>query len=135
RSRRGRGKRSGEVVRRSEGHVPRTTRPPPSSVDGDFRSRNRRRGRFHRMMIIDLMHSLEESEDRALGWLTVISVLRDAPWLYEIGREVYNALRTSDQQKISEAIDRFERSLRATRRNRMLSEIMGHPEIEMMIQE
>jgi len=95
-----------------------------------------RRGRFHPMMIMDMMHGLEESEDRALGWLMAMSSFRDeAPWLYEIGHDVYDAVKTNDPEKISAAIERFDRSLHSIRRSRMAHEIMGHPEMDMMVHE
>jgi hypothetical protein len=101
-----------------------------------FGPRIRRRGRFHPMMIMDAMHSLEESEDRALGWLMAISSFRDdAPWLYEIGHDVYDAVKTSDPEKISAAIGRFERSLSSIRRSPMAREMMGHPEMDMIVHE
>ncbi len=104
-------------------------------VDG-LGPRVRRKHRFHPMMIMDIVHSMEESDDRALGWLMAISAFKDdAPWLYEIGRDVYEALRTDDPEKISAAIDRFDRSLKSMRRNRMARELMGHPEIDMMVHE
>jgi hypothetical protein len=107
-----------------------------SQLMENFGPRLRRRGRFHPMMIIDMMHGMEESEDRALGWLMAMSAFRDdMPWLYEIGRDVYEALKTGDPKIVSQAIDRFDRSLRSIRRSRIAHEMMGHPEMDMMVHE
>lgn len=102
----------------------------------NFGPRSRRRVKFHPMMIMEMMHGLEESEDRALGWLMAMSVFKDeAPWLYEIGRDVYDVLKTNDPEKISSAIDRFDRSLRSIRRSRIAHEVMEVPEMDMMVHE
>lgn len=98
--------------------------------------RIRRKHRLHPMMVMDMVHSMEESEDRALGWLMAMSVFKDdAPWLYEIGRDVYEAVRTNDPETISTAIERFDRSLRSMRRTPMARELMGYPEIDMLVHE
>ncbi len=102
-----------------------------------FGPRIRRRGKFHPMMIMEMVNGLGESEDRAVGWLMAMSALReDVPWLYEIGRDVYDALKTGDPETISVAADRFDRSLRSIRRTPIGHEaIMGHPEMEMVVHE
>ncbi len=107
-----------------------------SQLTESFGPRIRKRGRFHPMMIMDMIHGLEESDDRELGWLMAMSAFReDAPWLYEIGHDVYDALKTSDPEKISAAIDRFDRSLLSIRRSRIAHEMMGHPEMDMIVHE
>jgi hypothetical protein len=107
-----------------------------SQLMENFAPRIRRRGRFHPMMIMDMMHGMEESEDRALAWLMAMSAFRDEmPWLYEIGRDVYEALKTGDPKIVSTAIDRFDRSLRSLRRSRIGHEMMGPPELDMMVHE
>jgi len=107
-----------------------------SQLVENFGPRIRRRGRLHPMMIMDMMRELEGSEDRALGWLIAMSAFReDVPWLYEIGRDVYEALKTNDPKQVSLAIERFDRSIRSVRRSRMAGEMFVHPEMDMMVHE
>jgi len=96
--------------------------------------RFRRRPRLHPFEVMEMVHGLVESEDRALGWLMAMSAFGDdAPWLYEIGREVYDALRTDDHEKIAAAIARFERSLASIRHGRLGREMIGYPEMEVLV--
>jgi hypothetical protein len=99
--------------------------------------RIRRRRRMHPMMLMDLMHhSVEEMGDRALGWLMVISNFRDeAPWLYEIGLEVYHALQQDDEPRIAKAIERLERTLAVAKRGPMAEMMIDGPEIDMAVHE
>ncbi len=59
----------------------------PSRIEGNLRPeyRNRRKSRFHPMMIEDIMHM---SNNRKFGILVGLSMLRDMmPWLYDVGSE------------------------------------------------
>jgi hypothetical protein len=82
--------------------------------------RVRGRRRVHPMMIEEMMHMsqmMDKHGDGALGVLIFISVFRDqCPWLYEVGMEVYRALREGDQ----------EAALVAARRMRDLAEFSLH---------
>jgi len=84
----------------------------PERVDDRVRSVTKRGGmrrsrRIHPMMFEELLFhpSLRESSHgSAVAWLMFISVLReDFPWLYELGLEMYHALRDGDTKKIAEA--------------------------------
>lgn len=84
----------------------------PERVDDRVRSVARRsslkRGRrIHPMMFEELLFHPGFRENRhgpAAAWLLFISVLRDDfPWLYELGLELYHALRDGSQKQISEA--------------------------------
>ncbi len=95
-----------------------------------------RRRRFHPMMFMDMMERFPAEEDRATSWLMLISAMRDdAPWLYEIGVEVYRAARTGDQKRLASAIADFERSLKMLRHGRMMDPFMESKEMHMIIHE
>lgn len=101
-------------------------------------SRMRRRRKFHPMMLMEMLHhpGMEEEGGRALGWLMVISVFRDdAPWLYELGLDVYRALQKDDDREISRAIDRFEKTLAVARRGPMAELMIDGPEVDMAVHE
>ncbi|WP_158608590.1 toll/interleukin-1 receptor domain-containing protein [Stagnimonas aquatica] len=84
----------------------------PERVDDRVRSVTKRgsmrRGRrIHPMMFEEfLFHPAfrETKHGAAAGWLLFISLLReDYPWLYELGLEMYHALRNGDQKLVAEA--------------------------------
>jgi hypothetical protein len=90
------------------------------------------------MMLMDMLHhpGMEEEGGRALGWLMVISVFRDdAPWLYELGLDVYRALQKDDDWEISRAIDRFEKTLAVAKRGPMAELMIDGPEVDMAVHE
>lgn len=95
-----------------------------------------RRRRFHPMMFMEMMERFSDEEDRATSWLMLISAMRDdAPWLYEMGVEVYHAARTGDQKKLASAIVNFERSLKMLRHGRMMEPFMENKEMHMIVHE
>jgi hypothetical protein len=52
---------------------------------------------FHPMIV-------DSRDGPAMGWLIFVSVFRDDfPWLYEVGVELYRALRSRDQRGIERA--------------------------------
>jgi len=84
----------------------------PERVDDRVRSATRRGGlkrsrRLHPMMFEELLFHPAFREGRgepAAAWLLFISVMRDDfPWLYELGLELYHALRSADAKNIAEA--------------------------------
>lgn len=96
--------------------------------------RMRKRRRMHPMMFMDMMHhSAGEMGDPALAFLLVISNFKDeAPWLYEVGLDVYHAMQRNDRVKVSKAIDRLERVLSTIRRG-PLSKMIDSPEVDMAV--
>ncbi len=66
-----------------------------------------RRRRLHPMMFEELLfhpRMRDSHHGPAAVWLLFISALKDdLPWLYELGLELYRALRTGDSRAISEA--------------------------------
>lgn len=99
--------------------------------------RSRRRRRVPPMMLIEMMHhSAEQVGDPSVGWLMIISAFKDeAPWLYEIGLEVYRALQRRDPAQVEKAIARLERVLATARRGPFASIMIDNPEMELVIQE
>ena len=88
------------------------------------------------MMFIDMMERFSGEEDRATSWLMLISSLRDdAPWLYEMGVEVYRAARSGDQRQLAAAIGNFERSMKMLRHGRMMEPFMESKEMHMLVHE
>lgn len=84
----------------------------PERVDDRVRSATRRGGlkrgrRLHPMMFEELLFHPAFRDGRgepAAAWLLFISVLRDDfPWLYELGLELYHALRNGGAKDIAEA--------------------------------
>lgn len=99
--------------------------------------RIRRRRRIHPMMLMDMMHhSADQAGDPSVGWLMVISMFKDeAPWLYEIGLEVYRALQRQDPVQIERAIDRLERVLTTARRGPLAEMMIDSQEMGMAVHE
>ena len=98
----------------------------------------RGRRRFHPMMAVEMLHhpAMEEEGGRALGWLMVISAFKDdAPWLYELGFEVYRALQKDDEREISRAIERFEKAIAVARRGPMADFMIDGPDVDMAVHE
>lgn len=61
----------------------------------DNRSAKRRSGKYQLMMIHELMHSIAPEDPTRI--LIVASIYRDdAPWIYEISRELYESIRHGD---------------------------------------
>jgi TIR domain len=87
----------------------------------DMRSGPRKRLRnFHPAMLEEIMHGSFAKESKTFGWLLLISLLRDdAPWLYEVGMDVYRVMRSGDPKKLNEARREFHGVARALR--------YGHP--------
>ena len=84
----------------------------PERVDDRVRSAGRRGmskrlRRFHPMMFEELLFhpALRESQSGpAAAWLLFMSVFReDVPWLYDMGLDLYQALRSGDHNLILNA--------------------------------
>ncbi len=89
----------------------------------------KRMRRFPPMMLVEdlLFHSglRETRHGFAVSWLLFLSILReDLPWLYEIGMEIYHALRSGDPEKISEARKELLTIMEATTHGPFFHEIM-----------
>lgn len=105
----------------------------PQQVENKLREmgpgRRRRNRRFHPMMLEEMLHGPMAEEmhaGAALGWLVFISFLRDdAPWLYELGMDVYRALRSGDHKQLAAARREFRDAMHVLRR--------GHPGLMEML--
>ena len=93
-----------------------------SSPRGGKRSR-----RFHPMMIEELMfHPIgRDKENAPTGFLVMISMLRDDfPWLYDLGIELYRAMRSGNKQRIQEARILFFEVVHWTSRSKLIRELI-----------
>ena len=99
--------------------------------------RVRKHRRVHPGMLMEMMHrSAMDIDDPALGWLMILSQFKEeAPWLYEVGLDVYNALRQGENLKIANAIARLVQVLHSVRRGPMAEMMIDSPEIEMAVHE
>ena len=91
----------------------------PSKIESRLDSDKRRRRNFHPIMFDEMLHFGMEKEDPNLGFLMMISLLKDdMPWIYEVGLETYRGLKSAktkiDKKKL---VETFERTL----------EMAGHP--------
>ena len=110
----------------------------PERVDDRVRSAAKRGSlkrlrRIHPMMFEELLFhpALGKSpHGAAVAWLLFLSVFKDdVPWIYEIGLELYRALRSGDAKTISEAREELIAILEATSHGPFFHEIM-RPEDE-----
>jgi hypothetical protein len=105
----------------------------PERVDDRVRSvarrgPMRRMRRFHPMMLEELLFRppLDSNADGfGIGWLLFISLLKDdLPWLYELGIELYRALRDRDQRGIVQARRAMLDSLKLMSRSDILLDVI-----------
>jgi len=103
----------------------------PEKLDLQFsagRRRSRRIRHMHPMMFEELlMHpAMRDSADsQAAAWLMFLSAFRDDyPWLYELGLDVYKALRTGNAEQLTTAKESFQRALQAVSRSRISRELL-----------
>jgi len=106
----------------------------PEMVEGRLRRVTKRGGlrrmrHFHPMMLEEMLFhpgSADAPDVRAAGWLMFISLFRDEmPWLYEVGLELYHALKTNDPHHIETARETFERVAKMSMRGPWGHELMG----------
>jgi hypothetical protein len=93
----------------------------------------KRMRKFHPMMFEELLFhpAFRKSQDGpAAAWLLFMSVFRDdIPWLYDMGMELYRALRMGDHDAISSARNDLQSILEATTRSPFFHEML-RPEDE-----
>lgn len=95
----------------------------PERVDEKVMRHAARRGsfkrRFHPMMMEDFLMAppfRDAPDGPALSWLIFLSAFReDFPWFYEVGLELYHALRARDGERIIAARESLLRALDAMR--------------------
>ncbi|MBK8338094.1 MAG: toll/interleukin-1 receptor domain-containing protein [Sterolibacteriaceae bacterium] len=105
----------------------------PERVDDRVRSVGKRGAmkrmhRFHPMMFEELLFhpALRKTPNGpAAAWLLFLSVFReDVPWLYDMGLDLYQALRSGDQKAISSARADLLAILEATTRGPFFHEML-----------
>ena len=110
----------------------------PERVDDRVRSVGKkgvmkRMRRFHPMMFEELLFHPKLRENRngpAAAWLLFMSVFReDIPWLYDMGLDLYHALRGGDQKAILAARSDLQAILEATTHGPFFHEML-RPEDE-----
>lgn len=103
------------------------------NIDPGFK---RRRYRFHPKMLDEIMFMSQESEDSSFGFLVMISMYRDdMPWIYEIGKETYEILKSNKSISVKEkALSDFRRLIKNSFRHPILMEMGGSKESMMMME-
>ena len=129
----------------SEGEGLQTSAEPPVAklfeeikiILGELPDRIRGRRRMHPMMfeeMMDISRVMDEPGRGALGWLMFISAFRDqCPWLYEVGMEVYRALREGDPEAALVAARRMREMAELATHGPWMEEWMGDREMLMVI--
>ena len=101
----------------------------PSKVEGRIADavdspRRRKMRRFHPRMFDEFLMMSEES-DSPIGILMVFSMIRDdLPWLYELGREFYDAVRSGNRRKIEKSHRELRRIVKMTMHHPIMEEMM-----------
>jgi hypothetical protein len=111
----------------------------PTRIERNIESPNkRRRFRLHPKMLDELMFMTEKSTDDStyFGFLIFISFYKDDfPWIYEIGKETYDILKTSRSISAKEkAVSDFRRFIKNSFRHPIFMEMSGSKD-QMIIME
>lgn len=94
-----------------------------------------RHGRFHPMMLRDLLRMGPHSTP-ALGVLILASLFRDTmPWLYEMGVEVYRAAKQGNAVELQEAAREFRQAVEFSVHGPMSREFFGRSKDMFMMME
>ena len=95
----------------------------------------RKRRRVHPMMLERMMFDPEDTSE-PIGLLVAAGLVRDdVPWLYELAVETYRTVRNGtlrDAETLMKSLDRSEKMLM---HSPMLEELIGSPEMDMMMHE
>jgi len=95
-----------------------------------------RRGRFHPMMLRDILHMAPPSTP-AFGVLILASLFRDSmPWLYELGMEVYRVAKLGNSAELQRAAHDFRQAVEFSIHGPISRELFGRSkEMYMMMEE
>jgi hypothetical protein len=97
--------------------------------------RRRRSRRFHPMMMEELMHMSSKTGD-PVGFLVILSYFRDEmPWLYELGRETYQTIKSGDPLEAEKAMMNFQRNVEMFTHGPFMEEFMDSKDGYMMVRE
>lgn len=96
----------------------------PTRVEGHLREHGmtRRRGRFHPMILEEIIHVARAEGGENLGavWLFIASFLRDEiPWLSESAFQLHRAYQAGDMKQVEAAAANIRDLLRMTRHTRV----------------
>lgn len=124
------------------GEIQAELRALPSRIEdyGGTRLLGLRRGRFHPMMLRELLHmgpSMGSRSSSAFGVLVIASLFRDSmPWVHELGMEVYRAVRKGDEAETQEAVREFLQAIEFARHGPLSRELFsGSKEMYMLMQD
>jgi hypothetical protein len=97
--------------------------------------RPRRKSRhFHPAMFEELVHMSGDTED-PIGIMLAASLVRDEmPWFYEIAREIYDAIKSGDQEAVERHIHRLHRMQESMMHGPFMHEF-GDKESHMLLME
>jgi len=101
----------------------------PSKVEGRIADavdspRRRKMRRFHPRMFDEFLMMSDESNS-PVGILMVFSMIRDdVPWLYELGREFYDAVRGGNRRKIEKSHHELRQVLKMSMHHPIMEEMM-----------
>jgi len=85
-----------------------------------------RRVRFHAAMLHDLSHMMSDRPGDPVLVLLLAAQFKDAaPWLYELGLDVYRLARTGNVEQTKTAMRRFQRAIRFTMKGPFSAEELG----------
>jgi hypothetical protein len=113
----------------------------PSKVEGRLAEavdpmRRRRMRRFHPMMFEEMTMMSSESRSPVV-LLMLFGMYRDEmPWLYDLGKELYDATRRGDRSHADETLREIERIIEMARHHPMMEDMMmGSKESHMFLHE
>ena len=98
-----------------------------SRIEERIDTQNRRKRRFHPMMIEEFMHLGFERGNDNIGFLFYVSIFKDDfPWIYEIGMETYRGLQsTKSNVEKKKLINQFIEVTELTMQHPMIRELCG----------
>lgn len=99
----------------------------PGRIDHQFDPRRRRKfRRFHPMMMEELMFMEKRSGRSPIGLLMIFSLFKDdMPWIYEIGYEIYKALKSRRLREAEALFEEFRRVFDFSMHSGFIDESMG----------
>jgi len=100
-------------------------------------SYRRRKFRFHPKMLDEIMFMSEKSDESYFGFLVIISLYKDEfPWIYEIGKETYEILKSNKAISTKEkALADFRRYIKHSFKHPFFREMSDSKESFMMLEE